>query len=60
LRRDLVVGAGIDDSHGEDLAPPRVYSHRTKGQDRDAAEQIATLFFGPDWKVPEDNASDST
>jgi integrase len=30
----------------------RVYGHRSKGQDREAAEQIAALFFGPDWQLP--------
>lgn len=30
----------------------QIYTHRSTGQDGPAAEQIAQLIFGPDWKPP--------
>jgi hypothetical protein len=35
----------------------RVYGHRSQGRDRGAAEQIAAVIFGPEWRMPE--AADS-
>jgi integrase len=31
----------------------RVYGHRSQGRDRGAAEQIAAVIFGPEWRMPE-------
>jgi integrase len=43
---DRVGHAGVD-------VTGRLYSHRSKGQDREAAERIASVLFGQSWRLPD-------
>jgi hypothetical protein len=35
-----------------------IYTHRSTGRDRPAAERIADMIFGKEWEAPPDPATD--